>query len=36
MPEHGSDCTTPPELVDQRNQPCGYRVTEEGLKALEE
>ena len=36
MCEHGSDCTTPPELLDLLNQPCGYRVTEEGLKALEE
>jgi len=36
MCEHGSDCTTPPELIHLLNQPCGYRVTEEGLKALEE
>jgi len=31
-----SDSTTPPELTNLLEQPCGYRVTEEGLKALEE
>lgn len=31
-----SDSTTPPELAHLLNQPCGYRVTVEGLKALEE
>jgi len=31
-----SDSTTPPELTNLVGQPCGYRVTEEGLKALEE
>jgi len=31
-----SDCNTPSELTHLLNQPCGYRVTEEGLKALEE
>jgi len=36
MCERSSDCNTPPELADLLNQPCGYRVTEEGLKALEE
>jgi len=36
MCEHGSDSTTPPELTHLLNQPCGYRVTREGLKALEE
>jgi len=36
MCERSSDCNTPPELIDLLNQPCGYRVTEEGLKALEE
>ena len=36
MCERRSDCNTPPELADLLNQPCGYRVTEEGLRALEE
>jgi len=36
MCERRSDSTTPPELTNLLGQPCGYRVTEEGLKALEE
>jgi len=37
MCKRSDDCsTTPPELIDLLNQPCGYRVTEEGLRALEE
>jgi len=36
MCERRSDSTTPPELFGFPNQPCGYRVTEAGLKALAE
>ena len=36
MCRSGSDSTTPPELTNLLAQPCGYRVTREGLEALEE
>jgi hypothetical protein len=36
MCERSSDSTTPPELFGFASQPCGYRVTEAGLKALAE
>ena len=36
MCERSSDSTTPPDLFGFADQPCGYRVTEAGLKALAE
>jgi len=36
MCERSSDSSIPPQLLGRLDQPCGYRVTEEGLKALAE
>jgi len=36
MCERSSDSNIPPELLGRLDQPCGYRVTKEGLKALAE